>query len=321
MPLTFDMPLEKLYDYQGINPKPGDFDAYWEDALAEMRAVDPEIELIPADFQSDYADCYHLYFTGVRNARIHAKLLRPKDTNEVHPAIVQFHGYSANSGDWFGKLPFVAQGFVVAALDCRGQGGLSEDTGAHAGTTLNGHIIRGLGHNPQDMLFRHIYLDTVQLTNIVMGLDDVDAERIGAMGGSQGGGLTIACSALEPRIKRSAPVFPFLTDYQRIWEMDLAENAYGELKTYFRRHDPMNQREAETFTQLGYIDVQHLANRIQAKVLMAVGLADTICPPSTQFAAYNKITAEKSLALYPGFGHESLPGHDDTVFGFMSELL
>ena len=321
MPLTFDMPLEKLYEYQGTNPKPDDFDSYWNTALEEMRAVDPQIELVPADFQTDYADCYHLYFTGVRGARVHAKLLRPKNSEGQRPAIVQFHGYSGNSGDWFNKLPYVAAGFVVAALDCRGQGGLSEDTGGHGGTTHRGHIIRGLEHDPQNMLFRHIFLDTAQLAGIVMGFDDVDAERVGAMGGSQGGGLTLACSSLEPRIKLAAPVFPFLTDYQRVWEMDLARDAYDELKQYFRRHDPMNKREKEIFTQLGYIDVQHLANRIQAKILMAVGLADTVCPPSTQFAAYNKITSEKSLAIYPGFAHEGLPDHDDNTFTFMSELL
>ena len=30
MPLTFDFPLEKLKTYQGTNPSPADFDAYWE---------------------------------------------------------------------------------------------------------------------------------------------------------------------------------------------------------------------------------------------------------------------------------------------------
>jgi len=53
---------------------------------------------------------------------------------------------------------------------------------------------------------------------------------------------------------------------------------------------------------------------------MSVGLMDQVCPPSTQFAAYNKIESEKSLRVYPDFGHEPLPGHDDAVFEFMSEL-
>ncbi len=47
---------------------------------------------------------------------------------------------------------------------------------------------------------------------------------------------------------------------------------------------------------------------------------DTIRPPSTQFAAYNKIEADKSLAIYPDFEHEDLPGHGDQIFQFMSEL-
>ena len=44
---------------------------------------------------------------------------------------------------------------------------------------------------------------------------------------------------------------------------------------------------------------------------MSVGLMDTICPPSTQFAAYNKIQSKKSLLIYPDFGHEGLPGAPD----------
>jgi cephalosporin-C deacetylase len=115
-------------------------------------------------------------------------------------------------------------------------------------------------------------------------------------------------------------VFPFLTDYRRTWNIDLAQDAYDELQWYFRRFDPMHEQEDEVFTKLGYIDVQHLCRRIQGEVLMAVGLMDKICPPSTQFAAYNKITSKKSLSLYPDFGHEHLPGHGDRIFQFMSKL-
>ena len=63
MPI-FDFPLDELKQYQGLNPRPDDFDAYWERALAEMRAVDPQIELVPSEFQVPFAECFHLYFTG-----------------------------------------------------------------------------------------------------------------------------------------------------------------------------------------------------------------------------------------------------------------
>ena len=54
---------------------------FWQDGLAEMHAVDPEVELVPAEFETAVADCFHLTFTGVGGARIHAKLLRPKTIN------------------------------------------------------------------------------------------------------------------------------------------------------------------------------------------------------------------------------------------------
>ena len=116
-------------------------------------------------------------------------------------------------------------------------------------------------------------------------------------------------------------MYPFLCDYQRVWEMDLAKDAYAELKTYFRHFDPRHEKEAEIFEALGYIDVQHLMPRVQGDILMAVGLMDGICPPSTQFAAWNKITGPKKYVLYPDFGHEGLPNFGDMTWEHMAQLL
>ena len=319
MPLV-DMPLEELRTYQGTNPRPADFDAYWARALEELEAVDPAVELKPSGFVSSVAECFDLYFTGVGGARIHAKYLRPRNGAAKSPAVLMFHGYSCSAGDWQDKLGYVASGFHVAAMDCRGQGGESEDVGGVAGNTLNGHITRGLASGPDRLLYRDIFLDTARLARIVMTLPGVDAGRVGAMGGSQGGALTLACAALEPRIARIAPVYPFLCDYQRVWEMDLANEAYQDLREYFRHFDPLHERREQTFHDLGYIDVAQLTNRIRAEVLFSTGLMDNICPPSTQFAAYNHITSPKRMLLYPDFGHEGLPGNEDHIYQFMNEI-
>ena len=316
MPIV-DMPLSELKTYQGCNPRPDDFDAFWEDALAEMHATDPRPELVPAEFQAPFVECFDLYYTGVRDARIHAKYLRPKNREGKLPVVLQFHGYSGNAGSWWEKLAYVAAGFCVAAMDCRGQGGFSEDPGGVKGPTLRGHIIRGLSDDPANLLFRHIFLDTAQLARTVLEFPEADPARVGAVGGSQGGGLTLACVALEPRIQRAAPNFPFLCDYKRVWDMDLAKHAYEEVRTYFRQFDPRHEREDEIFTRLGYIDAQYLAPRIEGEILMATGLMDEICPPSTQFAAYNKIVAPKEMVIYPDYGHEGLPDFGDRVFQFM----
>lgn len=319
MPML-DMPLEELKRYKGRNPRPDDFDAYWDAALKEMRETDPQVLLVPSDFTAPFAECFDLYFTGVGGARVHAKYIRPKNTVRPHPAVLQFHGYSGDSGDWQGKLQYAALGFSCAALDVRGQGGLSEDAGGVKGNTFSGHFIRGLDDRPERLLMRDVFLDTAQLASIVMSFEEVDETRVGATGWSQGGALTVACAALEPRLKKAAPVYPFLSDYRRVWEMDLAKDAYAELRDYFRHFDPQHKREDEVFTKLGYIDIQNLAPRIRAEVLVGVGLMDNICPPSTQFAAINKMTAPVRLEIFPDFGHEDLPGMNDMIYQFLKTL-
>ena len=306
---------DELFAYGGASPCPADFDAYWEKALQEMRDTDPQVELIPSKFQAPNAECFDLFFTGVRGARIHAKYLRPKNITAPCPALLNFHGYTGSSLQWWDKLSFAQGGFCFAALDCRGQSGFSQDPGGHNYFTYTGHILRGVcNDDPQDLLMRHIFLDTAMLARIVMDFEEVDENRVGAYGYSQGGGLTLACAALEPRIKKAWPVYPFLCDYKKAFEIETGMSAYNEIKIYFRAYDPLHEHIDEFFNRMGYIDVQNLAKNIKAEVLMQVGMTDVVCPPITQFAAYNKITSPKRVIFYPEFGHEALTNADDLLY-------
>lgn len=320
MPLV-DMSVEKLYEYQGRNPRPADFDEFWDAALAELDTVEPNPDFKPYDLPSVCADFFELTFTSTKGARIYAKFAKPKNTEgKKIPAVIKFHGLSGRSRHWTELLTYVSQGYCIAYMDCRGQGGYSEDVGGVIGTTNTRPFTRGLDGDPQDLLMRDVFLDTALLTRIVMGLDYVDETRIGVTGGSQGGALSVACAALVPEVKLCAPIYPYLSDYKRVWEMDLAKGAYDGLSYYFRYFDPRHEHEDEIFEKLGYIDIQFLAPRIRAKLMMGTGLMDTTCPPSTQFAMYNKLTCEKSVVFYPDYGHETLIDHEDIIFKFLSEL-
>jgi cephalosporin-C deacetylase len=311
-----DMPLSELKSYLGKSPRPADFEEYWDRALLELDEQTLKYELVPAEFQTSFAECYHLYFTGVGGARVHCKFVKPKNAQPNGPGIILFHGYSVDCGEWMDKVTYAAQGFTVIALDCRGQGGPSEDNLQVKGPTLKGHIIRGIDDpNPDNFYYRNVFIDTVQSVRILMSMNEVDPNRIGVFGMSQGGALATACAALEPRIKEAVCIYPFLSDYKRVWsEMDINNSAYEEIAYYFRAIDPNHEREEHVFNKLGYIDIQNLADRIKANVLWVTGLKDTICPPSTQFAAYNKIQSEKELLLYPEYGHEYLPYLNDKAF-------
>ena len=315
---VFEMPLDELRTYQGINERPADFDEYWDRAIAEMEALGAGCERIPAELRIPGVTLYELYFTGVGGARIHGRMAMPAARAEKLPAVCLFHGYTGDCGEFYSLLPWVSAGFAAVSMSCRGQGGLSEDITPVRGNTHHGHIIRGLDDpDPDKLYYRSVFLDTAQLSRIVMAMDEIDERRVGALGGSQGGGLTLACAALTPQLNRIAPRCPFLCDYRRVWEMDLDVEAYAELREYFRHFDPQHRREAQVFEKLGYIDNRHLAHRIRAEVKMFTGLMDTICPPSTQFAAYNQISSPKSVELFPDFAHEDYPGQFDMTVAFM----
>src|SRR5882757_3970024 len=136
MPLI-DKPLQELFSYQGINPRPADFDEYWNSSLKELGSIDPQVELVPnAAIAPLTVECFDLWFTGIGGARVYAKFLRPKLPPTRLPAVLWFHGYGGHSGEWYEKLALASQGFCVAALDCRGQGGRSEDNSVVKGTTF-----------------------------------------------------------------------------------------------------------------------------------------------------------------------------------------
>lgn len=317
----FDLPVEELYNYKGITPCPVDLDEFWDRGLKEIESIDKNVEFVKVDFPSNVADLYDMYFTGTKGARIHCQFAKPKKIQGRCPAVLRFHGLFDGCAGWYSYLGFVAEGFVVAMMDARGQGGTSEDVGGIKGSTYSTPFIRGVDDIPQNMYYYDVFLDTVIMSQIIMGLDYVDETRVGCYGGSQGGGLSIACAALNPKISRCYAEFPYLSDYKRVWELDLAKDAYDGLTYYFRHFDPNHEREEELFTKLGYIDIQNLAKRVKAKVMMLTGLMDKIVPPSTQFAMYNKLECDKNVILYPEFGHENLKNSSEMVFDFMMKLI
>ncbi len=318
---VIDMKLEELEQYTGSSPLPEDFDSFWEKALDEAASVDTDCLWKDADFDTPVATCRHLYFTGTGGARIHIKVLLPAEIDGPIPALLNFHGYSGASAQWSEYLAWAASGVAVFAMDCRGQGGLSQNRMTGSGPTLYGDIVRGLDGPAEDLYYRSIYQDIFILTQIVRAMPEINPERIGAYGGSQGGALALVCAALEPRISCLAPSYPFLSDFKRVWDMDLAKAAYVGLSDYFRRFDPLHRRESEIFRRLGYIDVVNLAPRIRGRVLFAATLMDEICPPSTQFAVYNRLTCDKDMMLFPDYGHERLPLFGDECYQFLRREL
>jgi cephalosporin-C deacetylase len=55
---------------------------------------------------------------------------------------------------------------------------------------------------------------------------------------------------------------------------------------------------------LSYFDIMNMADKITCPTFASVALRDTVCPAKLYFAAYNRMTCEKEIKIYPFNGHE-----------------
>ena len=72
---------------------------------------------------------------------------------------------------------------------------------------------------------------------------------------------------------------------------------------------------------LSYCDLLNLAPRIRCRTIISNGLWDDICPPSTIYAVYNHITAQKQIELYPFHKHEIPYEHWELKYRVLLEVL
>ena len=321
--MTFEE-IEALSDYHGLTPLPEGFDAFWEERMAEADAVPLEWEVVQAHEVPSFDTCEYLdlWFVGMGGARIYAKYVRPTLPGPL-PLVLQFHGYPGASRSFFEQSSFAGMGCALIAMDNPGQGGLSEDVGGFKGTTVAGHLVAGVDGEPKDLYYVRLYQDVRILCRIVRAMGEqglFDLSRIYVNGASQGGGMGIACCALNnDLIAKACILYPFLSDYRKVYELGADEIAYEGIRYYARWFDPDGTREDEWFGKLAYVETNHFAHLVKCPVLFGTGLADTVCPPETQCAVYNDLSCEKQRLLYPGFGHEEIQEFDDQILAFLGE--
>ncbi|MFA9467462.1 acetylxylan esterase [Streptococcus sp. E24BD] len=299
-----NMSLQEMQTYRGRHEVPSDFDEFWQAELDRLPEL-PNYRLVEQDFALPSATCYELWFDGTNGGQVFAKCIFPKTDKKV-PVLFYFHGYQGQSPDWTESLKFVAAGYGVVYMDVRGQAGRSVDHGQFDGMTVKGQVIRGALEGPHKLFYKDIYLDVYQLVNIIAAQEFVDDSTLVSYGASQGGALALVAAALNPKITKTASIYPFLSDFKRILELGDNSEPYNELFRYFKFSDPFHETEHDFLANLSYIDIKNLAHRITCPVAFVVGLEDEICSPSTQFAIYNRLPCQKEMKILPEYGHEAL---------------
>jgi cephalosporin-C deacetylase len=157
--------------------------------------------------------------------------------------------------------------------------------------------------SPETWIFRRMFMDAVIAARILQAQVEVDEDRIGAMGMSQGGGMAIWLGAWCPVIRAVCSDMPFLGGV----DVPMLEKAYRyplkELTEFMDRIPLGKERVANT---LQYFDTAVQATRCRVPTQVSLGLKDPAVKPSQARHVYESLPGTKKLITYEG-GHDWTP--------------
>src|ERR1051325_3731521 len=312
---SIDLPLDQLRSYKPPLYREENFEAFWDKTVDQALRQPLNAELIPYDLPSATLQSYAVRFDGFSGGRLAGWYVRPSAAGRF-PGVCIYHGYSHRGTRPIDLMWIAAHGMCVLSLDCRGQNGQSQDNSSPPEGHFLGWMTQGI-RDPQSYYYRYVFADALRALELLAKRDEVDETRLAITGLSQGGGITLAVAALSPRPILALPDIPFLCDYRRGIAIAQA-GPYPEIPGFLKSHPHLYDTAMRT---LSYHDCLNLAPWIKCRTIVSNCLWDDICPPSTIFAVYNHITAEKQMEIYPFHKHEVPYEHREAQLRLLVDVL
>jgi len=316
--MLVDMPLEKLKEYKPDTNRLKDFDKFWEETLKKSNQQPLNSSCKKIDYIVNEVNTYKINYSGFDGANICGFYLTPKSKNQF-PVIIDYHGYSGNKGTIFNHLSWVLLGYAVLAIDIRGQSGESIDNKFYPGPSWIGYMTKGI-FNKYDYYYRGVYVDCIRALDFLSEREEADIDRLCLCGISQGGGLSLAVSALDSRPKMVISEVPYLCHFKRSveWAEEAKNITYLEIANLIREYP---EKEEDMFNTLSYFDNLNLCEKINCKVIITCAMRDTVCPPSSVYAVYNRIKSEKYIENMPHMIHGSMPYFEEKKLKYIKDYL
>ena len=269
---------------------PADLDAFWHRTLARARAQSLDVQIEKVDQRLPY-HVHRVTYRSLDGVPVRAYLSLPIEAaSEARlpqrwPAIVTAPGY----GGWeFGtQLGECQRGYAILQVYPRSQGESGELW--HIDGSRGAHWVQYGKENAEGSFYQGAFIDLVRGIDYLRTRSDVDSERIGLMGTSQGGMLALGTAAVETSIRAVVAHVPYLCNVRHnaaFADSDLA-------------------RDAAFLNTWDCFDPAQLAHRIEAPTLLSAGGKDTLCPLDTIRAVFDRLAGIKALAYYPDLIHTS----------------
>ncbi len=297
-------------DYQA------DFNQFWDDAKAQLDAIDMKAELTEITHRS--SETRKIYLVEMQSIPdgltgepviVRGYYAEPQD-HKKHPVLMHFYGYDSQNPTSKADCPYGGtSNYAEFYLSTRGQvvnnrtADKREPDGKGDFVNIYGDWF-GFNFGQRDAYYyRGAFIDCVQAIRFMASRMTSDMDNLFAEGSSQGGALSYAAASLSDYpFTAIAPCVAFLgdfPDYFQIvgWPANTAKEKQGSMT------------DEEMYAFLSYFDTKNLATRIPAStaVIACSGLLDGTCPPHTNIAPFNNLaTTDKEYYFYPDMGH-SIP--------------
>jgi len=274
---------------------PHDFDAFWSRAVEEARwtALEPTKTLL-AERSTKDVNVYEVSFQNVRwGSRTYGILCEPVKPGR-YPALLRVPG--AGVRPYQGDVWTAAQGAITLEIGIHGVSVTQpqELYDRLAAGALDGYWNYGMDDRDQSY-YKRVVVGCIRAIDYIEQFTAWDGQHLGVTGSSQGGFLSLATAALDPRVTCYGAVHAALCDHTA----SLSGVACGWPHYFYNIKEPAQAR----VTTSRYYDGVNFARRIKCPGWFSFGYNDDVVPPTTAYATYNVVTAPKTLSVYQLTGH------------------
>jgi cephalosporin-C deacetylase len=306
------------FDPLAIKPtveNPVDFNQFWNDAKNELAKIplDAKMTLLP-ERCTEKVNVYHVDIQNFRiNSRLYGILCIPKREGK-YPALLTVPGAGVRP---YGNIALAEKGMITFETGIHGipvtmDEDIYYDLGAGA---LRGYQNYNLDDRDR-FYYKRVYLGCVRANDFIFSLPQFDGSNLAVTGGSQGGALSIITAGLDPRVKYLAAFYPALCDVT-----GYLKGRAGGWPHYFDKSNIEFNNKKDKIETCGYYDVVNFARLLKIPGIYSWRFNDDVCPPTSMYAAYNVITAPKSLYLALETGHWTFPEQEEKLDNWLLEKL
>jgi dienelactone hydrolase len=152
-----------------------------------------------------------IVFTGGRGDRVPSWLMLPRTGARPFPVVLILDGWMGTKDRWWQDDTWPRGGVLMAALAAEGMAALVLDAQFHGERAENADFQPVERYVCEDCinLRREMFVETVvdyrRALDYLATRDEIDRGRVGALGLSMGGLMTLALSAVDARVKAAVP--------------------------------------------------------------------------------------------------------------------